>query len=381
MVRRTGERKALACRSVRPGEIEFLFLTTDRLFKVGGQITAQGASTRLGCVAPMHALAKLGYDARISNVLADPSVEKAVSSARMVVFGEMFHGGDGWQAYRRLLRLLRNPREQAIFNIADDHFHRSDFLDFYRETLPNCLAVTTVSEKLAQTIRAHTSRPVLVAPEPYEGARGAPHAITVRRGSRALNWLARRAGISADIWRARLLWFGYPQNLPPLLAMLPGLEELSRQYALLLTCVTQPVAELAQLLTPQRTQESADLRVQFVQWAPNIIESAIASTDFIIIPSDYRNPVVRAKSPNRLIAGLHGGRFVVAHPLPAYEPYAGFASVGEDLCAGLRWALAQPREVLERIARGQEYIDQMHSPAALARFWLDVLRPKSLAVA
>src|SRR5690349_669307 len=189
MVRRTGERKALACRSVKPGEIEFLFLTTDRLFKVGSQITAQGASTRLGCVAPMHALAQLGYDARISNVLADRTVERAVSSARMVVFGEMFQGGDGWRAYRRLLQLLRNPREQAIFNIADDHFQRSsDFLDFYREALPNCFAVTTVSETLAQTIRAHTSSPVLVAPEPYEGARGAPHAITVRRGTRAVSW-------------------------------------------------------------------------------------------------------------------------------------------------------------------------------------------------
>ena len=134
------------------------------------------------------------------------------------------------------------------------------------------------------------------------------------------------------------------------------------------------MAELAQLLTPQRTQEGADLRVQFVQWAPNIIESAIASTDFIIIPSDYRNPVVRAKSPNRLIAGLHGGRFVVAHPLPAYEPYEGFSWVGEDLCAGLRWAMAHPREVLERITAGQAYIDRTHSPQAVARFWLDVFR-------
>src|SRR5207248_11238002 len=99
-----------------------------------------------------------------------------------------------------------------------------------------------------------------------EGARGAPHAITVRRGTRALNWLARRAGISADIWRARLLWFGYPQNLPSLLAMLPGLEELSRQYALLLTCVTQPVAELAQLLAPQRHRNDPGLSSHFALW-------------------------------------------------------------------------------------------------------------------
>jgi hypothetical protein len=34
----------------------------------------------------------------------------------------------------------------------------------------------------------------------------------------------------------------------------------------------------------------------------------------------YRNPVKQAKSPNRLVASLHGGRFAVAHPLPPYAP-------------------------------------------------------------
>jgi hypothetical protein len=362
---------------VTPGAIEYLFLTTDYLVNLGGRITARGASARLGSLAPMHALAELGYDARTFSIMADPAgAEKAVRAAKRVVFGEMFHIEDGWNAYRRLLGLLRNPREQAIFSIADDKFASSDFLEFYQQALPDCLAVTAVSEPLAQTVRSLTSRPVLITPEPYEGARGAPHAVTAHKPSRALNWLAKRVGISTDIWRVRLLWFGYPMNLPPLLKMLPVLEEFSRQSALLLTCVTQPVADLAELLTPERTNESATLRVEFLPWSAPIMESAIAASDLILIPSDYRNPVMQAKSPNRLIAGLHGGRFVVAHPLPAYEPYAQFAWIGEDLCEGLRWAIAHPREVLQRIAAGQAYIDQKHSPEAVARFWLDAFHPK-----
>jgi hypothetical protein len=47
--------------------------------------------------------------------------------------------------------------------------------------------------------------------------------------------------------------------------------------------------------------------------------------------------------------------------------------VGEDLCEGVDWAIRHPRDVVERIARGQAYVDQKHSAEAVARFWLDVL--------
>ena len=102
------------------------------------------------------------------------------------------------------------------------------------------------------------------------------------------------------------------------------------------------------------------------------MDPAIAACDLVLIPSEYRDPVKQAKSPNRLIAGLHGGRFVVAHPLPAYAPYADFCRISEDIVGGIDWALRHPREVVERIARGQAFIDARHSPEAVARFWLDV---------
>ena len=357
--------------------IEYLFLTTASLVNLDGRVSTWGASARLGSLAPTYALTQLGYEARTINIKADfAAAQAAVRAAKRVVFGEMFDAPAGWDLYRRLLGVLHDRRKQAIFSIADDHFQRPDFREFYREALTDCLAVTTVSERLAQTIRQLTSRPVHVAPEPYEGSRGAPHAVSARRPSRAVNWLARRIGIPADIWRVRLLWFGYPTNLPALLAMVPALEEFSRRCALLLTCVTLPVPEIAQLLTPQRLHDGASLRTAFLDWSPQAMEAAIGSSDIVLIPSDYRNPVKQAKSPNRLIAGLHGGRFVLAHPLPAYEPYAAFAWLGEDLCEGLRWALAHPREVLERIRRGHDFIDSKHSPEAVARFWLDVFDPK-----
>jgi hypothetical protein len=218
---------------------------------------------------------------------------------------------------------------------------------------------------------------VVVAPEPCEGTRGAPLAYATRRPGGALGWLARRIGLSQDLWRLRLLWFGYPANLPPLLELLPALENLARRHPLLLTCVTQPVPELAQWMTPERTGEASALRLNLVPWAPQVMDSALAASDLVLIPSDYRNPLKQAKSPNRLVAGLHAGRMVIAHPLPAFAPYADFAWIGEDLCEGIEWAIKRPDEVVARIARGQACVDESHSPEAVARFWLDVFHPKN----
>jgi hypothetical protein len=362
--------------------IEYLFITPAPLVEVDGVVTTFGASARLGSLVPARGLMRLGYDARTFSVAGDPApAEAALRSAKYAVFGEMFPNAQGWAGtaatYRRLLERVDAPGERVVFSVADDHFDDPSFRDFYAEQLPRCLAATAVSESLASTLRKFTSRPVHVAPEPCEGSRGAAQAISTRRLPAPLAWLARRVGLTTDLWRVRLLWFGYPGNLGPLIELLPALEELARDYPLLLTCITSRVPELGAVLTPARIHPEARLRTHFVPWSPSVLDQVLAYSDVVLIPSDYRNPVKQAKSPNRLVAGLHGGRFVVAHPLPAYAPYAQFAWLGEDLRAGVQWAIRHPVEVVERIARGQAFIDGRHSPEAVARFWLDVFHPKN----
>lgn len=359
--------------------VEYLFLTDAPFFKMGGEVTATIASVRLGTLQPMHALTALGYDARTISLFRETSLaETAVRKAKRIVFGEMSDTPQGWSVptglYRRLLDSIDDARRRVLFSVADDHFDDPHFLAFYRDALPRCLAVTAVSERLAARLRELTDRPVYVMPEPFEGARGLPRAAPRRRPGKALRWLARRAGVPVELWRNHLLWFGYPTNLPPLLELLPQLERLSAEYLLQLTLVTHPVSELAALLTPQRTAADAALRVVFVPWAPGTVEAMIATSDFVLIPSAYHDPRRQAKSPNRLVAALHGGRLPVAHPIPAYQPYAPFAWVGENLTEGIRWALRHPGEVTERVRRGQAYIDERHSPDAVARAWLAAFR-------
>jgi hypothetical protein len=357
---------------------EYLFVTSAVLVNLENQgVTARAASARLGSIVPTRALTSLGYDARTCSVAGGGDTAAAlVRAAKRVVFGEMFATAEGFAPtiaqYRALLQLVPDARERVVFSIADDHFADPSFREFYAQALPNCLAVVTVSEALARTVAPMTGRPILVAPEPYEGARGAPQVFTARAPRGPIGWLARRVGLPQDLWRVRLLWFGYAMNIPPLIDMLPALDDLARRHPLLLTLVTRQFAELPQVATPQRSGDSAALRVEFHEWQPHIMDGVLAAHDLVLIPSEFRNSLKQAKSPNRLVAGLHAGRLVVAHPLAAYAPYAEFAWIGEDLCAGIEWAIRHPREALERVAHGQAFIDQRHSPQVVARFWLDV---------
>jgi hypothetical protein len=361
--------------------VEYLFLTTAALYKSDSDVTAALPSVRLGSLLPAFALTTLGYDARTVSLYTDTSVAEAgLPKAKRIVFGEMSDASDGWSksisAYRRLLSLIERPRERVVLAIADDHFDDPAFRAFYAQALPECLAVATVSETLAAKLRGLTSRPVHVTPEPVEGARGAARAPAARRRARPLMWLAERAGVPQEAWRIRLLWYGFPMNLSALLDLLPGLDTLARDYLLELVCVTQPVRELEQLLTPDRTRADAPLRAQFVQWSAGAVPALLAASDLVLIPSVYGDPRRQAKSPNRLVAALHGGRLPICHPLPAYLPYSQCAWIGENLIEGIRWALAHPRQVLERIAGGQRLIDERHSAEAVARAWLAVFRTK-----
>jgi hypothetical protein len=359
--------------------VEYLFITTAALLRgADGEVTARLPSVRLGSIGPTYALTRLGYDARTVSLYRDTSLAQAsVGRAKRIVFGELSDAAEGWASarlYRGLLQGITDRRRRVIFSIADDHFDDADFRAFYREVLPDCLAVTTVSEKLAATLRGLTDRPVYVVAEPVEGSRRPPYAPVTRRPSRWLLWLAKRAGVPSDAWRVRLLWYGFPMNLHVLLDMLPELERFSAAYPLELTCVTDLVAEVDRLLTPERTRDDARLRARFVRWGLGAVENALAATDFVLIPSRYEDARRQAKSPNRLVSALHGGRLPLCHPLSAYAPYADFAWVGETLIDGLRWALENPRKAVERIAAGQRYIDERHSPEAVARAWLNVFR-------
>lgn len=335
-------------------------------------------------ILPAIALSRLGLETILISLphYAQQHVRELVSRAHHVIFGKIFTNQKrdlgqpfSWDAhaYRNVFEHLADGQSVALC-MSDDHLDEPGFADFYRKAAERSPRWVVSSEVIRDRLHAFVQQPVIVYPEPVETVAAPPQ--VPRRGLRERIGaaVARRLRIGLEPWRIHLLWFGHPSNLESLLSALPELEQLARELPLHLECVTQPGTKLASVLTSHGAEFSSPLRISFTPWSLDATQQALMRCDAVLLPQLFQDRTKRAKSNNRMIDSLNAGRFVIAHPLPAYEDLKEYAWVGDSLGEGLRWLLRHPDEALRRLERGQAYVAKHHSLEALGRFWQDALQ-------
>jgi glycosyltransferase involved in cell wall biosynthesis len=359
------------------------FITNQPLTWSDNRPVSELASVRREVVLPAIALDKLGIEAIVISLphYARQHVRELVVRAHQVVLGKIFQNPKrdlgqpfSWDAhaYRNVLADLVDGQGVALC-MSDDHLDEPGFSEFYREAAARSPRWFVSSALIRDRLSAFVKQPVLVYPEPVETIRAS--ACVPRRGLRVRIGaaIARRLKVGLEPWRVRLLWFGHPTNVESLLAALPELEQFALDVPLHLECVTQPGTRLMARLTPRSAEFSSPLRISFTPWSLEATQQALMRCDAVLLPQLVEDRAKRAKSNNRMIDSLHCGRFVVAHPLPAYEDLREHAWVGDSLSEGLRWLLDHPEEALQRVQRGQAYVSKHHSIERLGEFWLDAL--------
>jgi hypothetical protein len=174
----------------------------------------------------------------------------------------------------------------------------------------------------------------------------------------------------------RLCWFGALGH--------PNLETLVEGLARAVQGLGKRAAELTLVTHETRRQLVADigsrlakvhssLATKFVPWSPAATWQAIDDCDLVIIPQNHRDPWGRVKSHNRLVETIRGGRLAVASPIPSYVELENYAWIGEDLAAGVEWALSNPAAVIERINAGQQYVVTRFAPERIVAKWKQLL--------
>lgn len=146
--------------------------------------------------------------------------------------------------------------------------------------------------------------------------------------------------------------------------------------AVALEFVTHEAREaLAGELGERLRRAHPQLAFRFVPWSLEATWRAIEACDLVLLPQDHRDGWGRVKSHNRLVEAIRGGRLALASPIPSYLELAQYAWVGEDLGAGVAWALAHPQEAAARVRAGQPYVEARFAPERIAAKWENLLTP------
>ncbi len=233
------------------------------------------------------------------------------------------------------------------------------FLAEYQAALVRHCELVVPCESLRAQLAPVAARGIRVIEDPWESPRSNPPRDTY-----------------GDV--PRLLWFGnlMKSNAAAVEAGLVALMERARGRPLALEFVAaaEREAPLVAPLLAKLVAANPRLSTRFVAWSPEATLRAIDECDLVLLPQDTASAWLSAKSHNRLVEAIRGGRLAIASPIPSYRELEGYAWVGDDLSEGLDWALAHPLEARARVAAGQAVLDARFSPAAVGAKWRRALQ-------
>ena len=324
------------------------------------------ASMRLRAVIPARQLAQRVpvWFVSLDDFLRDPSLSRFGTPGAIVI--SKLPAPAILQRQDALSALLARAAEQSggvplFADMPDDlaalgKTVRAPFLARYQKGLGASCTFVVPCQALGEGLARDARQGIVVIEDPYENRAGA---VRVAPGL-----------------PLRLLWFGNLGgiNAAMLADALAGALGALRERRVELELVTRLAAREELDAIGQRLRAAhPDYALRVTAWSPEATEAALERCDFVVIPQQTRAAWSKGKSHNRLVAAIRAGRFAIASPIPTYLELAEHAWIGDDLAAGLRWALAHPQDAAERLRAGQRVVEERFSPEAVGRKWAAML--------
>ena len=138
-----------------------------------------------------------------------------------------------------------------------------------------------------------------------------------------------------------------------------------------LNCMTQKHLQVSEKLTHHFYPDGPLI---MYEWNYELQKQLVSKSDFVLlpIPADGFSPIIRFKSPNRVIDTIAQGRYVITTwGVHSYKNYIDFIGMG-SIQNSIKWALKNPKSVLDKIELGQKYIKKHHSPEVIAQQWMSL---------
>ena len=302
-----------------------------------GSYKSKRASHRLRGDVTCQALVNQGYDAK---VLTDWS---EVDNTTIVVFLK--------RSEPHSIQRAKDLGAKTIYDLCDNKFEEKE------EYEPCCQLADLVSVNsvnMGISVKHHTGRDSIVMPDPYERPKLTPKFSPNKE--------------------LKLLWFGSQSSFKflPVVEIWQRLEKEIVNYK-----YTMVSAKTDRLLSKMSTRQSKGQiqginfsKLDMQQWSWDHQGKLLTECDIVLMPVQTDNPRTDTKSANRVIDSLISGRFVITTSLASYEEFAPYTWQG-DYIEGIKWSLANPDQVIDRITKGQQYVEQNYSAKVLSKKFIE----------
>jgi hypothetical protein len=331
------------------------------------RLFAESASTRLRVLIPA---AELAHRVRVvlvplARFAANPSlsdlgmpraivVSKLAAGTVASMQGELSTLLDSIAAGRTPARVLADLSDDYAALAAPLH---APFLAEYQRRLGELCTLVVPCAALRDAVAPVARHGVEIIEDPYETLEARP-VRTRSSDALALCWFGNLGPPNADGLREALV------------ALARDADARDGRIEIVAGEQSRPLGTaIAAAVNAARPTWSVD----YTAWSPAAVEDAIARSDFVVLPQEHEASWGRVKSHNRLVQAIRCGRLAIASPIPSYLELSDYAWVGEPLGAGLRWALEHPEDAARRVRRGQAYVAERFSPAAIGAKWARVL--------
>lgn len=203
----------------------------------------------------------------------------------------------------------------VCFDVCDDHYSDA-WAEHYTINTLRADLVTTNSDELARVILDKTGKTAVVIPDPWEQPEN-----------------------PARVHGDSVLWFGHQTNLID---------------------ISQYVGKIKNL---EIMTGAAGFKNK---WSPEAMDAAFTKAGLVVIPTGKS----MCKSGNRAIESIRRGLFVLHGYLPSYADLGMYCG---DIQDGVKWALDNREQAMQRISMAQQYVREQYSPQRIGKMWLKAL--------
>lgn len=338
------------------------------------------ASHRYRCILPGNGLKKLGFDIEYMSC-NDCLSNYSQQTAQAIIVAKRLPSSNNIKGFidqnNKLFEHLQLKKQQGIpilVDVNDDHFHSPQpaIADYWQKLVRLADVIITGSLTMAERVKQFSNSPTIVIDDPLESPADDIRIFHRPSTGQALlqNLVSRRGWFNQ---RLQLIWYGSTINWPDLVASIPNLTTLAGDQAFTLKIITNPTPEILSFIKGYNAHSNPDAQLTFVEWNQDTVWQEVAESHIALLPSNLADSKKTVKTANRLVEALHIGRFVVAHPVPAYQKLKDYVWLGEQLADGIRWALDNPKLVEQKIRNGQIEVKNQFSIEAIAQKWKNAI--------